>query len=56
VIEAGGLAAFVRSLPERKVPMMETWSYPLWHTPWMLAFALACLLTEWGLRRWKGLP
>ncbi|HEY0968612.1 MAG TPA: glutamine amidotransferase [Opitutaceae bacterium] len=56
VIDADRLGEFVQSLPERKVPVMETWSYPLWHTPAMLAFALACLLTEWGLRRWKGLP
>ncbi len=56
VISADRLAEFVQSLPERKVPVMETWAYPLWHTPAMLAFALACLLAEWGVRRWKGLP
>jgi hypothetical protein len=56
LVEADRLNAFVRSLPERRVPVMETWSYPLWHTPAMLVFAFACLLAEWGLRRWKGLP
>jgi uncharacterized membrane protein len=56
LVETDRLNAFVRSLPERRVPVMETWSYPLWHTPAMLVFAFACLLAEWGLRRWKGLP
>ncbi len=56
VIDSARLNAFVRGLPERKVPVMETWSYPLWHTPAMLVFAFACLLAEWSLRRWKGLP
>jgi hypothetical protein len=36
--------------------MMETTLNPVWHTPAMFAFALACLLTEWGVRRWKGMP
>lgn len=56
VVSADALNAFTRSLPERRVPVMETWSYPLWHTPAMLVFAFACLLAEWGLRRWKGMP
>lgn len=56
VVEAGRLAAFARALPQRRAPVMEAWSFPLWHTPAMFAFALACLLAEWGLRRWKGLP
>jgi hypothetical protein len=35
---------------------MEAWTFPIWHTPAMFAFALACFVSEWGLRRWKGLP
>ncbi len=56
VVAAEDLEKFVRRLPELKAPVMETWSYPAWHTPLMFGFALACLLAEWGLRRWKGLP
>jgi len=56
VIDAENLEAFVRTLPERRAPMMELRAQPLWHTPLMFALALACLLAEWGLRRWKGLP
>lgn len=50
------LAKFARNLPQKKAPVMETSLNPLWHTPLMFAFALGCLLTEWGVRRWKGLP
>jgi len=56
VVAAADLAAFVRHLPETKAPVMETWSFPLWHTPEMFGFALLCLLAEWGLRRRKGMP
>jgi uncharacterized membrane protein len=56
VVAAEELDKFVRRLPELRAPVMETWSYPAWHTPLMFGFALACLLAEWGLRRWKGLP
>jgi uncharacterized membrane protein len=50
------LDAFVESLPNRHVPVTETWVYPVWHQPWVLALAVACLCAEWGLRRWRGLP
>jgi uncharacterized membrane protein len=56
VIAAGDLEKFARGLPQRKAPVMEIWLNPVWHTPVMFAFALGCLLTEWGLRRWKGMP
>lgn len=50
------LGEFVRSLPQREMPMTEIQSTPLWHSPFLLLIALACLAGEWGLRRWKGLP
>ncbi len=56
VIPVDDLESFVKRLPELRAPVMETWSYPAWHTPVMFAFALGCLLAEWGLRRWKGMP
>jgi uncharacterized membrane protein len=55
VIPLSGLNRFVTSLPNRKIPQVETWSYPLWHQWGVLFAALACLVGEWGLRRWKGL-
>ena len=55
VLAPEDLAAFARRLPTARAPVTETWTRPLWHTPWMMLFALACLVGEWGLRRWKGL-
>lgn len=55
VIEDRKLESFAETLPERKVPIVENWSYPLWNTPWVFLFALGCFIAEWGLRRWKGL-
>lgn len=56
VLELSRLDRFVASLPNRKLPITETWSYPLWHHWTVLALALSCLAGEWGLRRWKGWP
>jgi hypothetical protein len=56
VISAAKLNDFARGLPNRHSPVMEAWTIPAWHTPALFGFALACLIGEWGLRRWKGMP
>ena len=56
VVSRENLSEFVESLPSRKAPVMESWSTPLWHSPWILLIAIGCLAGEWGLRRWRGLP
>ena len=56
IIPAANLDLFARDLPSRHAPIMDSWSFPLWHTPVMFGFALITLISEWGLRRWKGLP
>lgn len=56
VVSVDNLGRFARALPHHQAPVMESWSYPLWHTPAMFGFALACLVSEWGLRRYRGLP
>ncbi|HEX8313091.1 MAG TPA: glutamine amidotransferase, partial [Chthoniobacteraceae bacterium] len=56
VIAPDKLGDLVQRLPGKAAPITETLTRPLWHTPWMFFFALGCLITEWGLRRWKGLP
>lgn len=55
IIPANRLQHFVRQLPNRRAPVMESSAGSLWDTPEMLALAMACLVGEWGLRRWKGL-
>ncbi len=56
VITPDDLPTFVTDLPNRKVPVAEQWTYPLWHQPWLFGLAILCLCAEWGVRRWKGLP
>jgi uncharacterized membrane protein len=50
------LPSFAASLPTRKAPIIEQWASPLWHRTSVFLLAIACLVTEWGLRRWRGLP
>jgi uncharacterized membrane protein len=56
VLTLDGLRDFVRQLPQRHAPIMESWSKPLWQEPAVYLFALGCFVAEWGIRRWKGLP
>lgn len=56
IIDDRSLDAFVSSLQSRKVPVTQTWVYPIWHRPWVMFVAILCLCGEWGLRRWKGMP
>ena len=56
VITFAKLDNFVGSLPSRTMPITEHTISPLWHTYWMFALAIMCLVGEWGLRRVKGLP
>ena len=56
IVSADGLDGFVSSLPNRKIPKVESWTYPLWHQWQMFLAAIVCLVGEWGLRRWRGLP
>lgn len=56
VIRSERLDRFVASLPNRQIPVTETRTYPVWHTWFVFGLAIGLLVTEWGLRRWKGLP
>lgn len=55
VLELDAVSQLAAELQQRPSPMMETWSKPLWHSNWLFLLALACFLTEWLLRRRKGL-
>jgi uncharacterized membrane protein len=56
MVSLENLENFARQLPKRPAPVTEPWSDPLWQRPAVLLFVLACFVTEWGIRRWKGLP
>ena len=55
VVSARQLTDFAKSLPNRKAPITESWTSPLWHQTGVFLFALACFVAEWGLRRKRGL-
>jgi len=55
VVSASKLDDFAANLPNRHAPVTEEWSSPLWHHAWVFLLALACFVSEWGLRRSKGL-
>lgn len=55
IMAVNELPEFVNALQKRDLPVMEVEISPLWHSPWLLTIAIVLLLTEWGLRRMKGL-
>ncbi|WP_235935028.1 hypothetical protein [Candidatus Laterigemmans baculatus] len=56
VVPLEELDEFASSLDGERVPVKETWAFPLWHRPWVMTLAILCLCGEWGIRRWKGMP
>ena len=55
MVDLDGLDRFVSSLPNRKIPVTESWTYPFWHQSSVFVFVMLCLAGEWALRRWKGM-
>lgn len=56
MVELKELDRFIDSLPQSSAPLVEVWSWPIWHSWWIFLAALACLVTDWALRRRRGLP
>ncbi len=50
------LESFVDGLPESSAPLVEVWSWPIWHSWWVFLAAVSCFATDWTLRRRRGLP
>ncbi len=55
VIRPTDLESFTKRLQRKPLPITETELEPLWHQGWLLGLVLACLGTEWWLRRRNGL-
>ncbi len=56
VLTPDRLDDFVGSLTRRPAPITEATTSALWQHPLVLALIVFGLCTEWGLRRWRGLP
>ncbi len=55
VIELDDLDRLTRQLPTRPAPYMEKKEVSWWHNGWIFALVVTLLVTEWGIRRWKGM-
>jgi uncharacterized membrane protein len=56
MVEIDDLDDLPETLAHIEVPVEEPTITSLWHTPLVFFFAIALLLGEWTLRRWRGLP
>jgi len=55
-VPLSSLKSFVGTLPQSNAPLVEIWSWPIWHSWWIFLAAIACLAADWTLRRRRGLP
>ena len=56
VIQLDELDRFTQELPAQRAPVTEIRHVPLWHQGPIFLLALLCFISEWFLRRRKGLP
>ncbi|MEZ6128263.1 MAG: glutamine amidotransferase [Planctomycetaceae bacterium] len=56
VVALEDLESFVDDLSHTDAPLVEVWSWPIWHQWWVFGMAVACFVTDWTLRRRQGLP
>ena len=56
VISLDELGKFAAQLPAQRAPVTEVHHFPIWHQSIVFLLALTCLISEWFIRRRKGLP
>ncbi len=56
VVAMSELDSFVDDLAHSDAPLVEVWSWPIWHQWWVFVAAIGCFVTDWTLRRRMGLP
>ena len=54
VIDLKNMDRFVDELSRKPLPVMETSTTPIWHSPLFFLLAMACLMGEWFMKRMKG--
>ena len=50
------LNSFVDDLSHSDAPLVEVWSWPIWHQWWIFCVAVGCFMTDWTIRRRQGMP
>ena len=56
LVELNSLNSFADQLPTKKVPRTIVEIEPWWHRWSIFLLVVGLLVSEWGIRRWKGLP
>ena len=54
VLELSEVSTLPKLLENLNVPIKETLTDPLWHSPWVFALILGLLAAEWVIRRKAG--
>ncbi len=49
------MTSLLAQIKAKPAPVMESWSAPWWHRPWIFMAALVLFCSEWALRRYRGL-
>jgi hypothetical protein len=56
LVPVEGLNSFVDDLSHSDAPLVEVWSWPIWHQWWVFGVAVGCFVTDWTIRRRLGMP
>ena len=56
LLNPADLAQFANSIPTNPSMITETRVEPWWHQWPLFVAAITCLVLEWGVRRWRGMP
>lgn len=56
ILQPDELDQFSNESAHQHAPLVEVWSWPVWHQWWVFVTAVACFVTDWTLRRRQGLP
>ncbi|MCA9083356.1 MAG: hypothetical protein KDA81_04840 [Planctomycetaceae bacterium] len=54
VIDLADIDDFVSSLAHSDAPLVEVWSWPIWHQWWVFVTIVLCLAADWTIRRRHG--
>jgi hypothetical protein len=56
IVAADDIDDFVESLSGSDAPIVELWSWPVWHQWWVFIAAVCCFVGDWTIRRRNGMP